>query len=665
VKLRTTLLKLTVLAASCLASLAAAEVPMASLGTMSLEELMEIEITSASKRSMKVSETPATIAVITAEDISTFGYRNLAEALQRVVGFYVSNDQNYEYLGVRGFSRPGDFNSRILVLVDGHRINDPIYDEGAVGNHFPLDINDIERIEIVKGPGSAVWGSNALLAVINVFTKKGGAFDGGRVIGEVGTFDTRKATIQYGKELESGADIAMSYSGSLSNGQRSFYYKEFDDGGITSDGFSIGTDDESYHHGYFSAKYEGFSFLLFGGARKKIVPTASYGTDFNSDDMYTVDESVRVEVSYERELAGVENGRVYARAGYDDVEYNGQYRYGSSPESFLYRDRSTSRRLGGEVRASGDPYDGLTLTLGTESYRLYDLQNSAWFATPEYALDSFTDNSLTYFGVYLEGALDLTQDLKLFLGGRVDDYSTFGSNFSPRIGFTYAASEVFTVRGQYGNAFRAPNDYELNFESGSIAPNRDLNPETIDNYEIIFDYRLSRGASVSTSIFYYKMAELIAQEVGGDGRTVFLNGEDVSAAGVELSGNYELGDRARGFVGFSYVETGADDAGQLVNSPHSTANIGLAFGLPLDSLTMAPECRYIGSRRTLQGARIEGYPICNITLRYKTEDSPIEATLGMYNIFDRDTSSVSGNEHVQDRIQNYGRQLRATMSYEF
>ena len=113
------------------------------------------------------------MTIVTAEDIRTFGWRTLAEALTSVRGFYTTNDRNYTYVGVRGFGRPSDYNNRVLVLVNGHRFNDNVYDQALVGNEFPIDLALVERIEIIRGPGSALYGTSAFFAVINVVAASG------------------------------------------------------------------------------------------------------------------------------------------------------------------------------------------------------------------------------------------------------------------------------------------------------------------------------------------------------------------------------------------------------------------------------------------------------------------------------------------------------------
>ena len=138
---------------------------------LSPEALKKIQVYSASMYLQSDREAPSSVTVITAEQIRQFGYRTLADALRSVRGFEVTYDRNYSYVGVRGFSRPGGYNDQILLLINGNRLNDGVYDFAKIGTEFPLDVDLIERIEIVRGPTSSLYGTSAFLAVINVITK--------------------------------------------------------------------------------------------------------------------------------------------------------------------------------------------------------------------------------------------------------------------------------------------------------------------------------------------------------------------------------------------------------------------------------------------------------------------------------------------------------------
>lgn len=123
------------------------------LTELSLERLLEATIVGASKYEQKQSEVAAAVSVITRDEIKAFGWRTLAEALNSLPGVHTTYDRQYTYVGLRGLGLPGDYNTRLLVAVNGNRMNDAVYDAALVGDDFHLDLNLIERIEFIPGPG--------------------------------------------------------------------------------------------------------------------------------------------------------------------------------------------------------------------------------------------------------------------------------------------------------------------------------------------------------------------------------------------------------------------------------------------------------------------------------------------------------------------------------
>ena len=136
-----------------------------------IEQLMNTEVTTvtgASKYQQELTDAPASVSIVTSDDIRKMGFRNLAEILNGLRGFYITYIRSFHNIGVRGFSPLGDFNTRVLLLVDGHRLNDGLYEAAPMGSDFPIDIDLIDRIEVIRGPGSSLYGTNAFLAVVNV-----------------------------------------------------------------------------------------------------------------------------------------------------------------------------------------------------------------------------------------------------------------------------------------------------------------------------------------------------------------------------------------------------------------------------------------------------------------------------------------------------------------
>ncbi|MGH9369969.1 MAG: TonB-dependent receptor plug domain-containing protein [Vicinamibacterales bacterium] len=181
------------------------------LPDLSLEELMKLDsgqVFGASERLQPVTEAPASVSFVTGEEIARYGYRTLADVLRSVRGMYVTDDRNFSFIGTRGFGKPGDYNSRILLLVNGHRVNDNVFGQAEIGAEFGLDPAMIERVEIIRGPASSLYGDSAFFAVVNVITKTGGSLGGGSIALEAGTLGTQLTRALRGRQmLTAGAEF--------------------------------------------------------------------------------------------------------------------------------------------------------------------------------------------------------------------------------------------------------------------------------------------------------------------------------------------------------------------------------------------------------------------------------------------------------------------------
>jgi outer membrane cobalamin receptor len=256
------------------------------LSEASLEQLGNIKVYSASRHLQPSSDAPSSVTVITSNEIQQQGYRTLADILRTVPDFFVTYNRNYSSLGVRGFARPGDFNTRVLLLVDGHRLNDNVYDEAMIGTEFPIDIDLIQRIEIVRGPVSSLYGSNAVFAIINILTKQGHDISGPELSAAGGSFDTSKGRISYGRKLK---QLEFMISGSFygSRGQKQLFYPEFNTI-ETNNGIATNADDDQLGSAFATASFRGITLQSAYGTREKGVPTGAYGTIFNNPGIHGV-----------------------------------------------------------------------------------------------------------------------------------------------------------------------------------------------------------------------------------------------------------------------------------------------------------------------------------------------------------------------------------------
>src|SRR5262245_60372931 len=254
-----------------------------SLSELSLEDLMRLDtgrVFGASERSQPVTEAPASVSFITAEDIARYGYRTLADILHGVRGLYVSDERNFSSLGARGFGKPGDYNSRILLLVNGHRVNDNVFGQAEIGAEFGLDPATFERVEIIRGPASSLYGDSAFFAVVNVITKTGASLDGTSVTYEVGSQATQLLRGAVRHRFANSVDVALSSTVEQSDGVKRLYFPAFDTP-ATNNGIAEGLDGEQFGQHYGHLKIGGITFTGAYGQRRKDVPTAAFNTIFN------------------------------------------------------------------------------------------------------------------------------------------------------------------------------------------------------------------------------------------------------------------------------------------------------------------------------------------------------------------------------------------------
>lgn len=244
--------------------------------------------------------------------------------LLSVRGFYVIYDRNYTYVGVRGFSRPGDYNARILFLIDGHRDNDNIYDGAYVGTEFPVDINLIDHVEIIRGPGSAVYGTGAFVAVINVVTRRGRDLNGWEISGEGGSWDTYKGQVSFGRRFSDQIETFLSGTFYRSLGHTRLFFPEFS-GAATNNGIAADADADKSYSLLGDLMRGDFTIHGVANSRTKHIPTASFGTVFHDPRTQTTDARSYVDVQYAHTFQN--NWDVLARASYDWYGYHGTYIY--------------------------------------------------------------------------------------------------------------------------------------------------------------------------------------------------------------------------------------------------------------------------------------------------------------------------------------------------
>ena len=186
------------------------------LTALTLEQLLDLHVEAAALHPQTLEDAPASVTILTAEDLRKYGYRTLGEALASVRGFYGSYDRSYHSIGVRGFNLPGDYASRFLIMVNGHNMADHIFDSMLwFGVDFPIEMSLIKQIEIIRGPSSALYGSNGIFATINIVTKTPEQAGPPALITDAGSYGEKKAQIMVAEPL--GKHASFLFSGSVFN----------------------------------------------------------------------------------------------------------------------------------------------------------------------------------------------------------------------------------------------------------------------------------------------------------------------------------------------------------------------------------------------------------------------------------------------------------------
>ncbi len=638
---------------------------------LSLDQLVNVEVESASRFKQKSSEAPSAVEVVTANDIRSFGWRTLADALNAMRGLYVRNDRNYSYLGTRGFMRTGDYDSRLLIMIDGRRMNDAVYDSGFIAEEFMLDMNLIERIEYIPGSGSSVYGANAVLGVINVITKQGKDFDGARLYGEAGSLDTYRGRLTYGKQWSNGADLLINGSQYFSHGEERLYFPEFDDP-ATNNGIAQDMDLErtSRVFGQFSFQ----DFTLRGGFvdRFKRVPTASYGTIFNDKTNNYVDQQAYIDLDYNTalnadlglELRGFHHWYdYYSLTPYDANE-------GEPPlERYQNYDGADSRWWGGDFKLTGTQFQYHKWVAGVEFQ--YDQKQQLYnYDVDPYVSNLNTNNNGWRAGVYVQDEYRLTDSLLVNAGLRLDYHHMIKTlQLNPRIGLIWDLTPAITTKLLYGSAFRAPNVYEKDYDVPAFGNFKNPNnkEELIKSYEVIGEWRPGQGIKLLGTLFYNDITKVLVQDVDETSPNygMFVNSGAFQTYGFELAGEKRW-DNGR-LLKLTWTHNYTRDeslGGWAQDSPKNLVKLHYAEPLFNDALRLGFEELFVDERRTLANNTAPSYHLFNINLSTKAYYG-LQASLGIYNVLDQHYKVLGGTEHIQDTLAMDGRTVRFRLEYGF
>ena len=626
----------------------------------SIESLLNVEIEameyveSASKYSQSLEEAPSSVSIITSKEIEAFGYKTLAEVLNSQAGFYISNDRNYDYIGVRGFSRPTDYGNRILLLIDGHRLNEYIYDSGVFGKELGLDINNFEKIEIIRGPGSALYGTSAMFAVINLVPKRNNDILHPDVKLSFGSFGTKTISLNAGQEFDNEISFSVNGAYSESDGE-DLYFAEYDDP-ETNNGIAEGKDYGKQYGVMGSFSYKNLKLHGFSSYSKKGIPTGAWETDFNTDSD-GIDKFNFIEASLFHNLSY--NSQVSARVYYDKYSWWGKYIY-EGENSF---DKNDGNTIGSELQFIWDVLPNNRITAGIDYKNILLADYKYW---DDYYVYNEFDVPYQMLSFYLQDEFQLNADLSFYLGLRHDNYIDFESSLSPRLGIIYHPWQGHTFKLLYGKAFRAPNAYEREYADPlygfKINPNG-LSPENAYTSEFIWDYKISSNLSSSSSFYYYKINDLVDQiEDPEDEFYYYENYGKTEAYGADLSLEGKLSFSTGAYLRFSFQNAKDESSNTLTNSPSHLLKVGV-FHKVFSPINIALEYKYGSKRITVYETETDPIHLAKVNVFTDHLFDHFKLSFTINNLFDSTIKYPGGWEHYQPSIIQPGRTYTVSLKY--
>lgn len=634
---------------------------------ITLEQLMSMDVErvfGASRFQQSVLEAPASVSIITRDDIERFGYRTLADILRVARGFYVSNDRNYSYVGVRGFSRPGDYNTRVLLLIDGHRLNDNIYDQAAIGTEFPLDVELIERVEVVRGASSSLYGTSAFFGVVNVITKRAnelGTFSGSV---EVASLRTRRVRGTFARLFSNGISASVSMTGYHADGQRRLFFPELRHitrtGGVSSD-----MDHDGFSQLFASVTAGGWKAQTVWGTRNKLIPTGAFETALDDDRFRTRDLRGYIDASYDHNWAGA---AVQWRGAYDRYSYDGKYPLdladGLDPDPLQdfargewWSTEATVRRHLGQAHHVTGGFE-LRENVRQDQGGFYSVSG-----TP--ALDVRRRSRV--WALFAQDEFRVAPRVLLNAGLRHDNYSASGSATSPRAALIISTLPDAALKLTYGEAFRAPNVYELYYYTGA---SDSLGPERIRSTEVIWEQYFARRVRLEVSLFANRVRNLISQQ-SGTGDTAledltFRNLESTAARGfgLELEARLDAGFNLHGSYQFADAHLrGSPEV--LSNSPRNLARAGLTHRAAGGGIVTSTEVTMVGRRLALDGTPSPAFGLWNASVAAPLLLPRVTLQLDARNLLDREYGDPGSEEHRQSLIPQDGRTVGVRATWRF
>lgn len=632
------------------------------LAALDLEQLMKFEVVTAAKAPQAIADAPASITVVTAADIKIHGYRTLLDALLSIRGLSSTYDRYSNYLGVRGYTASGQYNSKVLLLIDGYRTNENIYSGAFFGIDAIIDIDLVERIEFVPGPGSAIYGDSAFFGVINVITKKALSLAGTTLSGETASRYANKARVTASNPaLFEG--VATIFSASLLRARGS--YISLLDANTGAAAKVDGLDGARDAQFYGSVATKDFTVTAVHASRTKIQGLASFervpGVSAPATDVVSY-----ISAEWRNKLAGDTAGLVRATLGRYTYDSDANYDAGGG-NRIINVDQQEGRWADVELQLTHQALSH-RIVAGVDVHLDIKQEQRNFDRAPAFTyLD--VSKRRKHAGIYIQDEWQARPDIAVSSGLRFDHYEGFGNVINPRLGIVYSPSTNNRIKLLYGKAFRAPNAYETDYASPAlgVAQNLSLKPERIVTTELVWESYLDARTRFVAVLFNNRIKDLIETADTDLGEVRYENVGVVKVLGgqLEFERSFASGLRLRASSSWQDVrKTALVDDRRPVDSPRQIHKVNASSPLMDSNWTLGGEAQYTSARMT-RSDKVAGYTVANVALTTIKPVFGVEITLSAYNVFDRRYEDPAAAGFAQDRISQDGREWRLKLSHRF
>lgn len=638
---------------------------------LELEDLLNVTVSIAAGRAQTLEEAPSIVTVITDDEMRRAGVRTVAEALQLSPGIIVLRDNlGRGRIAIRGVSSglTSGSSENVLVLFNGHRLNDEV-SGGATVLNLDIPIDNIKKIEIIRGPGSALYGANAFLGTINIVSYTADTFQGVEVAAEGGSFATAQTSILLsrsfgrlslagfalvgrtdGAELLIPADVQTSVDRALAPL------------GIPASSLAPGrsVDDRRPIHANVTAAYGGLTIngrVADENAGGYIGVLDNLGTRNRSrTNQVTLDGTYRRTVGTDGDVSATLTYTRNASGLILDVFPPGfalvfpDRRFAVFPNGLVVDALVKSRRVGGQVVFNERLFRGNTLTAGmaVERESTFGLSSRGNFDpltfTPRAEFGPLPpvvqDSSRSSVGVFLQDTWYPIPALGITGGVRWDHYNDFGDAVNPRAGVVWQLPRSLNLKVLYGHAFRAPSFTELFFNFPGLAGNPTLRPATIDTFEVALGYK-SRDLRVSGNVYGNFLHDPIGIERPASPffeTARYINRPGIDTAGFELEVKRFFGPARWVQLGYAYQRSEDRATGGRVDDiPGHLGNAGASIGVGrFVNVTPTVLFRAGLPRSPIDPrAEVDGYVLLNLSVQGRAIANLMDVALTVDNLLDR------------------------------